>query len=109
MLVGMILWILCGLIFFCFGIYCMFRSHKAAFGFWANAKMFPVKNVKAYNRAVGKLWVVFGTVEMLLGLSFLGGQNSPFVVLAILGLAAEAIAAMAVYTVVIEPKYRERA
>lgn len=107
MFMGMVLWLLFGLIFFCFGIFCMFRNKKVAFGFWANAKMFPVKDVKAYNRAVGKLWIVFGIVEMLLGMSFLGGQNSPFVLFAVLGLAAESIAAMVVYTVVIEPKYRE--
>ena len=96
-----------GVVFIFLGIYAFCSKREAAFGFWANAEMFPVKDVKAYNRAVGKLWMVFGAVFILLGLPLLGGQNSPYAVISILGIMLEAIAAMAVYVTVIERKYRK--
>lgn len=96
---------------FCFigmGIYNFFSKKKAPFGFWANAKVFSVTDVKAYNRALGKLWCVFGVVFALLGLPLLGGQNSPYILLSILGAMVEAIGAMVVYVTVIEKKYRKK-
>ena len=70
--------------------------------------MFEVTDVKGYNRAVGILWCVFGVCFALLGLPLLPGQNSAWVLFSVLGAMAEAIAAMAVYTVGIEGKYRKR-
>ena len=78
------------------------------FGFWANAKVFEVTDVKGYNRAVGILWCVFGVCFALLGLPLLPGQNSAWVLFSVLGAMAEAITAMAVYTVGIEGKYRKK-
>ncbi len=97
---------LMALCFIGLGIYNFFSKKKSAFGFWANAKVFPVTDVKAYNRALGKLWCVFGVVFALLGLPLLGGQNSPYILLSVLGAMLEAIAAMVVYVTVIEKKYR---
>lgn len=45
---------------------------------------------------------------MGLGLPLLKGQNSPLILLSIIGVMAEAIAAMAVYETVIEKKYRKK-
>lgn len=101
-----ILWSIVGCMFVILGIYAFLSKKEVAFGFWANADMFPVENVKAYNRAVGKLWCVFGAVFVLLGLPLLGEGNAPFIMLSVLGIMAEAIAAMVVYTTVIEKKYR---
>lgn len=103
-----IIWMLMGLGFVGFGVYDIFSKREVPFGFWANAETFPVENVKAYNRAVGVLWIVFGIVFVLLGIPLLKGQNSPLVIFAILGVMAETIAAMTVYTVVIEKKYRKK-
>ncbi len=102
-----LLWLLFGIAFIILGI-CNIRSKKAsAFGFWANADVFPVKDVKAYNKALGKLWIVFGTVFILLGTPLLFVENSALsIILPVLGSMAEAIAAMTVYTTVIEKKYR---
>ena len=90
-----IVWTALGAAFVLFGIFAAHSKKEKAFGFWANAKMFPVKDVRAYNRSVGKLWIVFG------------GKNSPYAVLSVLGIMIEAIAAMAVYVMVIEKKYRK--
>lgn len=100
------IWAILGIAFVMLGIYDLVSKKPAAFGFWANAKVFPVKNVRAYNRALGKLWIVFGVLFVLLGLPLLKGQNSPWIVISILGVLAEAIGAMAVYVIVIEKKYR---
>lgn len=100
------IWSLIGILFIVLGVYCFRSNQKIAFGFWANAKMFPVKDVKAYNKSLGKLWCAFGIVFVLLGIPLLSGQNSPLIIVSILGLSLESIVAMAVYTTVIEPKHR---
>ncbi len=88
---------------------CAFHSKKeVAFGFWANTKMFPVNNVKAYNRAVGKLWCAYGILFILSGTPLLDSQNTPLILISILGVIAETIAVMVIYVTVIEKKYRKK-
>lgn len=108
MLYAFLLWLAMSACFVIMGIYNFFSKKKSAFGFWANAKVFEVTDVKAYNRALGKLWCVFGVVLALLGLPLLYGQNSPYILLSVLGAMLEAIAAMVVYVTVIEKKYRKK-
>lgn len=101
-------WAVFGAAFIVLGIYVRFSKKEKAFGFWANAKVAPVKDVAGYNRALGLLWCVFGTVFILLGLPLLiGGQNSPLVIISMLGSMFAVIAAMAVYELGIVKKYRE--
>lgn len=108
MLIAFIIWGILGCAFVGLGMYSLLSKKEVAFGFWANAEVFPVNNVTAYNRAVGILWIVFGLVFILMGLPLLKGQNSPYIVFLILGVMVEAIAAMTVYTTVIEKKYRKK-
>lgn len=103
-----LIWLFVGGSFLVLGLYAFNSKKEVAFGFWANAEVFPVNNIKAYNRAIGKLWCVFGVVFVGLGLPLLKGQNSPLILLSIIGVMAEAIAAMAVYETVIEKKYRKK-
>lgn len=105
---GFVIWAFVGVVLIGLGMHSFFSKKEVAFGFWSNAKMFPVKNVKAYNRAVGKLWCVFGIVFILLGLPLLMGQNSPAIIISLLGAMAEVVVAMVVYTLVIERKYRRK-
>ena len=67
-----------------------------------------MRDVKAYNRAVGRLFIGYGIVFMLLGLPLLAGQNKGMIILSILGVVAESIAAMAVYILAIQSKYEEK-
>lgn len=108
MLYAFLIWLALSACFVIMGIYNFFSKKKSAFGFWANAKVFEVTDVKAYNRALGKLWCVFGVVFAFLGLPLLYGQNSPYILLTMLGAMLEAIAAMVVYVIVIEKKYRKK-
>ena len=64
--------------------------------------------MKGYNRAVGKLFIVYGLVAMVLGLPILFGQNSGGAVISILGIMLETIVAMAVYTISIQNKYEKK-
>lgn len=107
-MLGFFIWLLVGCSFVGLGIYAFVSKKEVTFGFWANADMFSVNNVKAYNRAVGKLWFLFGVVFIILGLPLLKGQNSAFIILSILGIMAEAIVAMVIYVTVIEKKYRKK-
>lgn len=107
-ILGFIIWSVCGLFFIGMGIYDFFSKKAKPFGFWANADTLPIENVSAYNRALGKLWIVFGVIFILLGLPLLDGQNSPYIIFSILGMMVEAIVTMAVYILVIEKKYRKK-
>lgn len=104
-MLAFIIWSIVGIFFVALGIYDILSKKQVPFGFWANAEPQPMKDVRGYNRAVGLLWCVYGVVFILLGLPLLLGQNSPLVIVSILGAMAESIVAMAVYTVVIEKKY----
>lgn len=105
-MLAFIVWLALGVAFIALGVYAILSKKEVAFGFWANAKMFPVQDIKGYNHAVGKLWCVFGIVFALLGIPLLPGQNTGYIIISILGCMAEAIAAMVVYVTIIEKKYR---
>lgn len=102
------LWFIAGSSFILLGIRAILSKKDIPFRFWANADLFPVDHIKAYNRAVGKLWCVYGIVFVMLGLPLLNGQNTSYIIFSIIGLMVETIVAMAVYTTVIETKYRKR-
>lgn len=105
-MIGFVIWSILGGLFVCLGIYSFF--YKKIMGFWANAEMFEVTDIKRYNAAMGKLFSVFGIILFLLGLPLLSGQNSAWILLSVVGVMVESITAMAVYTTVIEKKYKRR-
>ena len=95
---GFLLWMAGGGLLIALGIAAFFAKKEVGF----------FNNVKAYNRAVGKLYLVYGAVFLLLGLPILTGQNSPAVVFSVLGVVAETIVAMAVYLLAIQNKYEKK-
>lgn len=105
MMIAFIIWALCGVMFIGFGVSALFA--KKPMGFWANVKMFEVDDVKGYNRAVAKLWFVYGAVFIALGLPLLQ-QNSPYIMLSVIGMMLETVGVMIVYTLVIDKKYRKK-
>ncbi|MCM1040353.1 MAG: hypothetical protein NC434_13635 [Ruminococcus sp.] len=106
--IGFIIWCIVGIFFISMGIQAIFSRKAKVMGFWANTKMFEITDLKKYNRAMAKLFCTFGIVFIFLGLPLLAGENSAWVLLSIMGAMAESIAAMVVYVVVIEKKYRRR-
>lgn len=107
-LMAFLIWIIVGVLFIIMGIYCI-KSRKAKpFGFWANAEVAPVEDVKGYNRALGILWCVYGFLFTLIGLPLLDGQNSGMLIITMLGTMFISIGAMVAYVVGIEAKYRKK-
>ena len=101
-IIGFIIWAIVGFIIICIGINAFFS--KKAVGFWANIKVMSVKDIKGYNYATGKLFICYGILFVLLGIPLLNGQNSPYILLSIIGVMIETIAIMAIYSLVITKK-----
>ncbi len=101
---GFLVWAVLGAIMIGFGIRALFM--KTAIGFWANIRQFPVNDIKGYNRSTGILFMCYGIIFIVLGLPLLTGQNSPFILLSVLGVMLETIVMMAIYIMVITKKYR---
>ena len=104
-MIGFIIWLVIGLFFIGNGLYCL--KAKEATGFWANAKTVPIGDVKSYNRAMGKLWCIYGGIMILLGIPLLLG-NKVWILVSIAGIMFESIFLMIVYTLKIEKKYRKQ-
>lgn len=104
-MVGFIIWALVGAVIIVIGIMDLFS--KKPVGFWANVETMKVNDVKGYNRATGILFMVYGVIFILLGLPLLAGQNSPLVLLSIIGVVFETIMLMAIYSVCIVKKYSD--
>lgn len=102
-MIGFIIWSICGIGFIFFGLYC-FKSKKPM-RFWANSTSeLHVSNISKYNHAVGKMWIIYGVVFILFGIFLLAGQNSPLVIISILGCVFDTIGLVLVYCK-IEDKY----
>ena len=108
MMLAFTIWSIIGLLFIILGIYAFFSKKAQPMGFWANAKMFEVTDVRKYNAAMGKLFIGFGMIFIILGLPLLSGQNSALIILSVFGVMAEVIIMMAIYTIVIEKKYKKK-
>ncbi len=106
MIIGFSIWGLLGIFFIGLGVYSLFS--KRAMGFWANAEVAEIADIKKYNSAMAKLFGIYGIVFILLGLPLLAGQNSPWIIISILGVMFESIGAMVVYTTIIEKKYKKK-
>ncbi len=104
--IGFIGWALFGCFMIGLGISAFFK--KKAVGFWANIKTFQVNDLKGYNRATGKLFIIYGVIFIILGIPLLSGQNSPYILLSILGVMMETIAIMAIYSLYITKKYEKK-
>ena len=57
---------------------------------------------------MAKLFCIYGIVLFGLGLPLLAGQNSPWILISVLGVMFATITAMVIYTTVIEKKYKKK-
>ncbi|MCI8516155.1 MAG: hypothetical protein HFG75_04680 [Hungatella sp.] len=104
-MLGFVIWCAVGGGFLCLALYSWFS--KRPVGFWANARLFEVRDVKGYNRAMAKLFGCFGLVFLGLGIPLLESGSQVWILLSVVGVMAESIGAMVVYSLVIERKYRK--
>ena len=105
-MIGFVIWSLFGVFIIGLGIKDMFSKNPV--GFWANTETIKVKDVKGYNRTTGLLFIIYGIIFIILGIPLLEGQNTPYVLLAVIGVMVETIAIMAAYSLVIVKKYEEK-
>lgn len=103
-IIGFVLWAIVGCILIGIGISSYFS--KKAVGFWANIKTFPIKDIKGYNHAMCKLFISYGVVFIVLGIPMICDQNTPYILLSVVGVMIETIVMMSIYNVFIEKKYR---
>ena len=105
-----IIWTIMGVLFIIMGIYDMNSKKAKPFGFWANAEVGPIEDVKGYNRALGILWCVYGVLFTLIGLPLLilDEQNAGLIIIPVVGVMLISIGAMAFYSIGIESKYRKK-
>ena len=98
---------LIGVFFLVMGIRC--RHSDKPSGFWANAEQFEVTDVRAYNKAMSKLWFVAAVLYTVIGIPLLTQANILLVILvSIIGCMIVTIGIMIFFTTVIEPKYRKK-
>jgi hypothetical protein len=109
-LIAFIVWTIMGVLFIVMGIYDMNSKKEKPFGFWANAEVGPIEDLKGYNRALGILWCVYGILFILIGLPLLilDEKNSGLIIIPVVGAMLISIGAMIVYCVGIESKYRKK-
>ena len=107
-LIAFIIWLIVGLLFIGMGIYAIFSQKAQPMGFWANAKMFEVTDVRKYNAAMGKLFIGYGIIFIILGIPLLSDQYSLMILLSSFGVMFETIVMMAIYITVIEKKYKKK-
>ena len=100
------IWCAMGFLLIALAVFAWFS--KKPMRFWANAEVFEVWDVKKYNRAISKLFGIFGIVLMLLGIPLLAEQNSAWILFSILGVMVESIIMMVVYSLGIEKKYKKQ-
>ena len=105
-MIGFVIWSLLGVFIIGLGIKDMFSKNPV--GFWANTETIKVKDVKGYNRASGLLFIIYGIIFVILGIPLLDGQNTPYVLLSVIGVMVETIVIMAAYSLVIVKKYEEK-
>ena len=112
-MIGFVIWSLLGVFIIGLGIKDMFSKNPV--GFWANTETIKVKDVKGYNRASGLLFIIYGIIFVILGIPLLDDQNTPYVLLSVIGVMVETMSCllliyliMAAYSLVIVKKYEEK-
>lgn len=98
---------LTGLISAGLGIFCRTSRRNTAWGFGSIRAPFEVTDLKAYNRAVGNIWLACGIITCLLGGLLVLFGSGPAVFVAIAAFAAYT-GGSAYYVLSVTPKYRKR-
>ena len=105
-IMGFVIWVICGLLFVGIGIY-DYMSKKQV-GFWANFDVPEVEDVIGFNKAVGRLFITYGVVFILIGIPLIPSifyKNVLLVFITIIGTVFETIWLMVYFVMKIEKDY----
>ena len=99
------IWALVSVLMIVIGIVTM--NMKKPAGFFANLPApETVTDTRAYNRSLGKLWIVYGILLCLSGLPLLNPKPGALIIVTMLGTVFSTMGLLVVYTGFIAPKYR---
>ena len=105
MIMGFIIWTLIAVSFLVIGFLTM--KSKSPVGFYTFVNAPKVKNMKEYNKAVAKLWIVSAIVFEVIGIPILFiEQNSPVAIILVFGVLIWVFGLILVYSC-IESKYKQ--
>lgn len=109
-IIGFLMWVLFGGGFVALGLYGFFTTREKPIRFWANVQDVPIapENVRAYNRALGKLWIAYGAGLIFLGMPILGGSDALIVISTSVGVVLLTIGMIVIFMFGIESKYRKK-
>lgn len=105
-IMGFVIWVICGLLFVGIGIY-DYMSKKQV-GFWAKFDVPEVEDVIGFNKAVGRLFITYGVVFILIGIPLIPSifyKNVLLVFIPIIGTVFETIWLMVYFVMKIEKDY----
>ena len=105
-IMGFVIWLICGLLFVGIGIY-DYKSKKQV-GFWANFDVPEVEDVIGFNKAVGRLFITYGVVFILIGIPLIPSifyKNMLLIFIPIIGTIFETIWLMVYFVMKIEKDY----
>ena len=105
-IMGFVIWVICGLLFVGIGIY-DYKSKKQV-GFWANFDVPEVEDVIGFNKAVGRLFITYGVVFILIGIPLIPSifyKNMLLIFIPIIGTIFETIWLMVYFVMKIEKDY----
>lgn len=104
MIIGFVIWSVVAMFYLLIGIHSWNAKEEA--GFFTFTKPPKMKDVTAYNHAVGKIWFCFTGLFEIIGIPFLFiEQNSPVALLIVVAVLLLVIGTMIAYLRV-EAKYR---
>lgn len=96
LITAFVIWSIAAAAFLIIGI--IARVSKKPAGFWANTKAPEVQNIKEYNHAVSKLWLIFAALFEIFGVPLLFcKQNSPAALISVFGTVALVLGIMIAY------------
>ena len=108
MLIAFIIWTIVSLMFAAFSLYA--RCSKKPVGVFSNSpapKKEDIKDVKAYNKAVSNMWLVFAIIFEIIGIPLLFlKQNSAYFIIPMLCVPFLTIITIGIF-VHIEGKYKK--
>ena len=107
-IMAFVIWIMCSLLCVVIGIYVMKSKKTKPFGFWANAEAPEVTDVEGYNKALGRLWIIFGVGFAIDGLPLLAEKYPALVIVSVIGAMFLTIGVMVYYSLAIEAKYKNK-
>lgn len=89
------------------GIGIVTMNMKKPAGFFANSSApQKVSDVRAYNRSLGCLWIVYAILLLASGLPLLKPQPGAMIIITMLGTVFSTLGLILIYAAVIAPKYK---